>query len=271
MAENASLVPPIHDAFSPIAAYYDTLMAHVDYSRWQYVVRSLATIAPKPLTYLDTGCGTGTLLALLSNEGWMLTGTDLSWTMLNEAKSKNARVHWVQSNFCQLPFREHFSLITCLFDSMNFLLEEEEILQALTSFYEALRPSGILYFDVVTRQMIKKHFNNEAWHENHGSFSSSWQSTFDRSKQICTTHICIDSGTASVTYERIFPEEFLREAIQKAGLTLLAVRDAYSWKKPTRTTTRIDFVAAKEPTSDIQKRFSSIDRSLHSKQNDTRL
>ena len=44
------------------------------------------------------------------------------------------------------------------------------------------------------------------------------------------------------------------EAMQRAGLTLLAAFDVENLKPPTRRTCRIDFIAAKDPSPDLRRR-----------------
>lgn len=250
------------DAFSPIANYYDAIMEHVDYDRWHHIAIALAEMLPRPFLHLDAGCGTGVLMERLSRDGWHSTGMDLSPTMLRVARHRRKLPFLAQADLRALPFQDQFHIITCLFDSLNFLLQEEQVRQALQSFCEALADGGVLYFDIVTKRMITDHFNNESWLENHGRFRSAWHSTFDRSKQLCETRVRINSGEESVTRERVYPVEFFRDAIKSAGLKLLSMRDAYTWKAPGRRSTRIDFIAVKGNGRDAEKQFRDIEQRI---------
>jgi SAM-dependent methyltransferase len=262
MAQDADMNPAAGDAFSPIANHYDAIMEHVDYARWRHVTEALGEMLPRPLMHLDAGCGTGTLIEHLAQPGWHSAGIDLSPTMLRVAKYRRKLTAIAQADLCALPFREQFHLISCLFDSMNFLLHDDMIRQAMNSFEKALLPGGLLYFDMVTRRMITDHFNNESWVENHGRFRSTWRSTYNPDKRLCETRVRVNSGEESVTYERVYPLEFIEESIERAGLTLLAVRDAYTWKKPGRRTTRVDFIAAKGNKRAFATPFKEAERSI---------
>ena len=262
MAENETVSREAGDAFSPIANHYDAIMEHVDYARWRIIVQGLAGMLPRPLMHLDAGCGTGVLMELLAEPGWQSVGIDLSAAMLRVAKYRRALPFLARADICDLPFKERFHLVTCLFDSLNFLLHEDQVHRAMASFQNALLPGGLLYFDVVTRRMITDHFNDETWVENHGRFRSSWKSTYDRDRRLCETRVRINSGEESVTQERVYGEEFLCDALDRAGLTLLAMRDAYTWKKPGRAVTRIDFVAVKKPDRGCAKRFKETEQAI---------
>lgn len=262
MAEIEALNRETGDAFSPIANHYDAIMEHVDYTRWRLIVQGLAGMLPRPLMHLDAGCGTGVLMEQVAEQGWQSVGIDISPTMLRVARCRRELEHLARADLCALPFRNRFHLVTCLFDSLNFLLEEDQVHRAMASFANVLLPGGLLYFDVVTRRMITDHFNNETWVENHGRFRSSWRSTYDRGERLCETRVRINSGEESITRERIYGEEFLCDALTRAGLTLLAMRDAYTWKKPGRAVTRLDFVAVKEPDRTCVKRFMNAEQAI---------
>lgn len=262
MAQEKSVKMPVRDAFSPIANHYDAIMEHVDYARWHHIARRLGDMLPRPILHLDAGCGTGVLMEQLAGPDWHSFGIDLSPSMLRVARHCRKLTVLARADLCALPFQEQFHLITCLFDSVNFLLREEQVHSAMESFCRALRPGGLLYFDIVTRRMITDHFDNESWMEDHGRFRSSWRSTYHREQRLCETRVRINSGTDSVTLERVYEPEFIQDTIGRAGLSLLSMRDAYTWKMPGRAVTRIDFVAVKGSEKDLTRRFEAVERDI---------
>ena len=266
MVEDPKIIMTTQDAFAPIANHYDDMMEHVDYARWLHIIASLGDMLPAPFRHLEAGCGTGILLKKIAEYGWHSVGMDLSPAMLRVAHHRYQIARLVRGNFCALPFSSHFHLATCLFDSLNFLLTEEQFTQAMKSFYEVLLPNGIFYFDVVTEKMISSHFENTSWTENHGRFKSAWVSSYARQTQTCETRVSINSGDESITYERIFTAKFILQALQQAGFSLLAMRDANTWKEPTRRTTRIDIIAVKGDAYQYRREFKTADKAIKARQ-----
>ena len=250
------------DGFAPIANHYDTIMEHVNYDRWIHVVTALGAMLEEPFHHLEAGCGTGVLLKRLTAYGWHSTGMDLSPAMLRVARHRYSLSSLVRANFCALPFGECFQLATCLFDSLNFLLIEEQFSAAIHSFHRVLAPGGIFYFDVVTEKMIADHFENTEWTEHHDRFRSSWVSAYQRDTKTCETRVRINSGVESVTFERIYATDYILDVLQETGFSLLAMRDANTWKKVTKRTTRIDFIAVKGDADQYRQAFKITDRKI---------
>lgn len=262
MVEDAKNKLTLYDGFAPIANHYDEMMAHVDYDRWLLVTTALGDMLRPPFRHLEAGCGTGVLLKRLRDYGWDSIGLDLSPAMLHVAKNRHHLSDLVRGTFCVLPFSHSFDLATCLFDSLNFLLTEEAFAQAMESFYQVLRPGGIFYFDVVTERMICDHFEDTVWTEDHGKFRSSWVSAYARQTNTCETRVRINSGEESITYERIYTTKFILNTLEQAGFTLLAIRDANTWKAPTKRTTRIDFMAVKGDAGQYRQAFKAAEKKI---------
>ena len=246
------------DAFEDLSHYYDTLMSHVGYDRWFMVTTCLAEVLPPEFQHLDAACGTGVFAKQLLKAGWNSIGMDLSPAMLRIARKTPPRPVAVVADLCAMPFAQRFGMITCLFDSMNFLLRIDDVRGAIRHCGDALVDGGILYFDVVTERMVTEHFEGQEWVEDNATFSSRWRSTYDRKTCITETRIRVNRGQESVVRERIYPIEEIRDAVERAGLTLLDVCDARTWRAPTARTIRVDVVAARNPGSVEHKRFRAV-------------
>lgn len=252
--------PP--DTFSELARYYDPLMAHVDYERWFLITTALADLLPEEFRHLDACCGTGTLLEKLHEIGWKSVGVDLSADMLCAGRMKRETHSLAVADIRALPFKGSIDYITCLFDSINFLLEEDSVRQAFKGFSDALTEDGVLYFDIVTERMVTKHFEGQTWQEDNGTFTSVWSSSFDRATAISETEIRLRGGPVSTLRERIYSQSFIEEALSDAGLTLLGAYEAGHWKRVRRGTTRIDFVAMKGSSVGREKRFKAVRKNI---------
>lgn len=242
---------PHVDAFAQLARFYDPLMEHVDYDRWHGILSRLGEWLGHP-RFLDAGCGTGTLLQRLRAVGWDATGYDNSVAMLREARRRHGDLSLVAADLRALPFEPrrdgHFGLVTCLFDSLNFLLDEDEVRMTIEEWHEALTPDGLLYFDIVTERMLTDHFDGQDWTENHGPFQSRWSSHYDKRTKISETRVRINTQSESLIQERVYSLECIESLLEDAGFHVLWHVDSHNGRPPSARTTRIDLYAAKIPT-----------------------
>lgn len=248
--------PP--DPLGPLARYYDVIMDHVDYDQWAQIARHVASLLGYMPVHLDVACGTGTLLGLTKGFGWRSYGIDLSQSMLHEGRKKHG-LPMAAADMCALPFTDRsFDFITCLFDSLNFLMVEADIDRAFHAFYQALDEPGLLYFDIVTGRMVSQHFANRAWSEDNGQFTTNWRSTYLEDAGIADSHIRINTGPELCIRERIYPTARFEEAATRAGFHILGMCDADSWGAVRRRTTRIDFVAVKGDPALYKRPFKRL-------------
>jgi len=259
-AEPGAAILKAEDVFEDLARYYDPIMGHVDYDRWFMVASRVASMLPQGFRHLDAACGTGTLLKMLRRLQWNSFGVDLSCAMLRAGRRGSTRCSAAAGDLRALPFKESFQYITCLFDSMNFLLTIDDFERAIRQFHDALVPEGILYFDVVTERMVFDYYDGESWEEDNGRFSTRWENDYDRNARVITSAIRVNTGPSCRLRERIYEREDIERALAKAGFGLLGVYDAHSWKSPTRKTVRMDFVAVKGNPSRLRQRFRAVRR-----------
>jgi SAM-dependent methyltransferase len=101
----------------------------------------------------DVACGTGTFVRYLHERGVpVVYGVDRSPDMLRMAMTKNQGTggrFWLQ-DFPMLQLPQSVDLITCHFDSLNYLLTTVDLLGALHRFHANLNPGGHLIFDMIT-------------------------------------------------------------------------------------------------------------------------
>lgn len=97
---------------------------------------------------LDVCCGTGNVAGLLSERGYNMAGLDGSSLMLDYAKENAQAVDFIQADARDFNLGRKFHAITCLFDSINHLLNKEDVLKVFKNIYEHLEENGIFVFDV---------------------------------------------------------------------------------------------------------------------------
>ncbi len=251
-----------NDTFQILAPYYDRIMTRVRYDRWESRLLDLQKIiynsSNNPVYHLDVACGTGTLIQKLSKHGWYSIGIDISPAMLYIAKQVYPDICVLTGDMCSLPFVNSFQIISCLFDSINFLLDEEDVYRSIYSMALSLQKNGIIYFDCVTEQMVRQYYNDSQWKENYKEFKTFWESTYNPATKTATLSILVHGKGWSVVRQKIHPLDVYLDAIKEAGLTLLACVDAHTWDHIDSGTVRIDFLCSRYPSDFLIHNFKQI-------------
>ena len=97
-------------------------------------------------THLDVCCGTGLAMPFFTSRGFVSTGLDISPVMLNVARKRAKRL--VGGDTRALPFRAAFSRITCLYDSLNHLLDPQDLVTAFSEIASVMNDESLFIFDM---------------------------------------------------------------------------------------------------------------------------
>jgi SAM-dependent methyltransferase len=141
--------------FSSLARVYDAIFADVEYEDWaDFALATLAELgwleAESEVTLLDLACGTGNSARPYIERGFEVCGADASTEMLAVARAKLPNVEFYQQGFLELNINKRFQIITCVFDSLNNLLELSDLEQTLSRVKAHLAPDGVFVFDCNT-------------------------------------------------------------------------------------------------------------------------
>lgn len=137
-------------------AFFYTIGTYSQYSQKmaELLPQVLEKYQAKPKTVLDLACGEGSFAILMSKEGYQVTGADQSESMLQIARERaneeQVQVEFLNVDMRSLTFNNQFDLITCWFDSLNYLLEIHELEQAFLGASRSLKDGGLFIFDVNT-------------------------------------------------------------------------------------------------------------------------
>jgi SAM-dependent methyltransferase len=141
--------------FSSLAPVYDAIFADVEYDDWcEFALSTLRRLEWledwADITMLDLACGTGNSLAPYLQRGFLVTGADASLEMLKVAQQKFPEQTFVHQGFLELALEARFGLMTCVFDSLNNLLEISDLERAFYRVKAHLLPKGVFVFDCNT-------------------------------------------------------------------------------------------------------------------------
>ena len=138
------------EIYTDFARVYDELMDNTPYEMWcERLNRLIAAYGvSKPERdaegildsernlVVDLGCGTGTLTEMLYQKGYDCIGLDNSEEMLNIAMDKKAEsgseILYLHQDMRELDLYSTVGTVISVCDSVNYILEEEELLQVST-------------------------------------------------------------------------------------------------------------------------------------------
>jgi ubiquinone/menaquinone biosynthesis C-methylase UbiE len=102
--------------------------------------------APPGKTHLDVACGTGLAMRHFARRGFVTTGIDLSMPMLRMARGRARRL--VAADARALPFVRPFSLVTCLYDALNHMLDRDDLVAAFREVARVMDNGALFVFDM---------------------------------------------------------------------------------------------------------------------------
>jgi SAM-dependent methyltransferase len=166
---------PIYEAYAPI---YDAIgQGRFGARMAAWAMAWLAEHDSQPASVLDLACGTGEAALVFATAGCGVVGVDQSAAMLEIARGK-ARdagydIEFIRGNMAQLPTEDQrpktndqrsrtgtlssfvlrpssFNLVTCFYDSMNYLVNDGDLDRVCAGVARALRPGGHMFFDMNT-------------------------------------------------------------------------------------------------------------------------
>lgn len=181
---------------------------------------------------LDLACGTGNSFLPFLRRGYRVTGCDLSPAMLERARAKAAEAELFAADIRAVGPVGEFALVTCLDDSLNYLLDPEDLAAAFRSAAANLATDGVFAFDLNTLLAYRTTFATDGISAGDGLvFLWKGESTADAAPGCLASATLeafslVDGGlyerSASRHVQRHHPAEEVVAALENAGLELAA-------------------------------------------------
>jgi SAM-dependent methyltransferase len=252
--------------YSALAHVYDTLMSDVDYEAWaDYIDEIIQFHAPDASEILELACGTGSVAIHLDELGYyIITATDASPEMIQMAKKKaegiEARVRFETQDFLDIRLKKKYDLVFLVFDSINYLHTEHEILRLHKEVSKVLKPGGHFIFDFTTprnsRQAIRYLHNEEGTSPDNFRFFRT--STFDAINNIHTNEfeiekLSVDHTTVQKTFtevhkQKIYTYEQMMQILGKTQFKIIEAYDGFNFRKANKKSLRVTIVSQWQTT-----------------------
>lgn len=139
----------VDDPYAHIADLYEA--EHRGWTDDLDLYRALAARAGGPV--LELGCGSGRVAIALAEAGHEVHGVDTSTAMLAVARKnlggRQLPVTFSLGDMRRLSSRQAFGLAFCALDGLLHLQSAEDVRDTVVAAHGALRPGGLLAFDLV--------------------------------------------------------------------------------------------------------------------------
>jgi len=196
---------------------------------------------------LELACGQCAVTKHLQKKFPDIISTDISIYMLNECDAPG--IKRVCCDMVNLPFKEKFGFVFSTFDSINYLLTEEELKKLFTSVSSILNDEGYFTFDVsLERNSIKyqKLLNRSG---KYNGIKYVQKSNYNKEERI-------HYNTFKFTYEngeiyeethaqKIYEFEDYFRILEETDFNVFACFDSFSFDDADKKTERAQFVLKK--------------------------
>ena len=276
------------EAYTDFAAVYDTFMDDTPYDVWGDFVAGLIerygiskpvesdkgkAMAPaeseetdleEALTQeknlvVELGCGTGSFTRVLKKKGFDIIGMDLSPEMLNIARNKASEekldIMFIEQDMRELDLYCTAGTIVSVCDSINYILDDEEIVETFRLVNNFLFPGGVLIFDFNTLHKYRDVIGDATIAENREDCSFIWDNYFHEDEGIneydLTVFVSCDEEKdlfkkfTETHFQRGYTLEEMKSFIERSGLLFVDAIDADTHDEPTDESERI-YVIARE-------------------------
>ena len=246
------------DAYTSFAQVYDLFMDNVPYEEWsRYVIELLKEEKIEEGLVLDLGCGTGKMTRLLATAGYDMIGIDNSEEMLEIAREcqyeQEDGILYLLQDMREFELYGTVRAVVSICDSMNYILDEEDLLQVFRLVNNYLDPKGLFIFDMNTRYKYAELLGETTITENREEGSFIWENYFDEEEDINQYDLTLfirEDGDLYRKYEethfqRVYDLDVVKRLLEEAGMEFVAAYDAFT-REPVKEDSERIYIIARE-------------------------
>lgn len=243
-------------AYEGFAAVYDMFMDNIPYEEWcRYLTGLLKKRGIRDGLLLDMGCGTGSLTELLAAEGYDMIGIDNSAEMLQIAMEKRAEsgkdILYLCQDMRSFELYGTVAAVVSICDSVNYILEYDELVQVFKLVNNYLDPKGLFIFDLNTIYKYRDTMGETTIAENRDEGSFIWENYYDEEENIneydLTLFIKGEDNRfdryEETHFQRAYELETVKKALEEGGLEFVEAFDAFTENPPRKESERIYIIA----------------------------
>ena len=245
------------ESYTGFAEFYDLFMDNIPYEEWSsYLISLLKEYGVNDGIVLDIGCGTGNVTEYLAKAGYDMIGIDNSEDMLTEAMNKRydsgLDILYLCQDMRELELYGTVAAAVSICDSMNYIIEYNDLVNVFKLVNNYLDPKGIFIFDLNTIHKYET-MGDSTIAENREDGSFIWENSYYPDKKINQYDLTIFARDEDDRYtkfeethlQRGYTIEEIKSALEEAGLTFIQSFSAFT-KNPISETDERIYVIARE-------------------------
>ena len=245
------------EAYTGFAEVYDVFQDNVPYEEWcSYVTGLLKEYQVMDGLVLDLGCGTGSLTGLMARSGYDMIGIDNSGEMLQIAMNKrNASgldILYLLQDMRGFELYGTVKAVISICDSMNYIMEYQELVEVFRLVNNYLDPKGVFIFDLNTEYKYRELLADNTFAEDREESSFIWNNFYDEEDKVNEYDLTLFVKEGELYrkfeethYQRASGLDQIQQAIRDGGMEFVAAYDACT-RNPVQQDSERIYVIARE-------------------------
>lgn len=233
--------------YTLLTGLYDNLMEYVDYEGWaEYLKDIIYDYELNVDSALELAAGNCRVYNYLKDWFKFIVVSDLSLPLIAEFTSENDKV--VCCDMRAVPLKKKFDFIYCTFDSINYLLTEEDLLKTFKEVNSLLGDEGIFTFDASLEANSINNVNELNRGGKYKNYEYRQISRYDSKKKFHTNEFVITDGKDEYTekhVQKVFDFTDYFRLLDDAGLQVLDCFDTFTFDYASPESERAQFIVGK--------------------------
>ena len=245
------------DAYRGFAGIYDLLMDDFDYPAWaDYYLQLVGQTGAEIRSICECACGTGSLTVHFAKKGLRVTGVDISREMLEPAAEKarqnGVNVQFVCQDMAHLSLPRPVDAIICGCDGVNYLTSDKRVQAFFEAAHAALRPGGVLAFDISSAHKLKNVLGDSFFGEERDEAAYIWQNSLSGDiVRMDLTFFIHEEGdlyrrVTETHRQRAHEAADLARLLQETGFGEIRIFGDQTFQPPAEDEMRIHFCAVRQ-------------------------
>jgi SAM-dependent methyltransferase len=197
------------------------------------IERTILRSLPPPAVLLDLCCGTGQIAQVLTTRGYYVTGVDSSAEMLCFARTNAPAAEFICADVRQVTLTVRYHAAFSVFDSLNHILDLEDLTIVFQKVYAALFDNGVFLFDLNTETGYKSRWNGY-YHAIANDYVYLLSPHYDPDSKMAHDPLVLFTAqpdgtwlrTDEIINERCYDEREILSTLQSTGFTEVQCLDA---------------------------------------------